>query len=504
MGNDHAKMLAEARRAFLIAPAGCGKTHTIADAVTLSQGRQLVLTHTHAGVHALERKLKEARTGRDSYRVQTIATWALRYVTAYPLLSGFRTSSSDPFDWALLTDDDYEKAYDAAATLLQKKAIADVVRATYAGVYVDEYQDCTLPQERLVLALGDLIPCRVLGDPLQGIFDFAGTLVDMNAVKDYGFACVPPLEIPMRWQKKGNDAALGRWLTDARRQVESTSRIDITPFWCKGDYSARVDTCRKLMKRKGSTVIIRNRPNECRKLARRLGGAAQCIEEIHGKELLRICRELDCADGSELALKLTWFAGQCLTGLGKRFEDGVSRFFQNGRTTAFVTKHSALVSVLEHSTKNHTPRTVLQALEALYTAASNEGGRLFRPDLWSGMKRALRAKESRDFATLEAAARQTRRELAQAGRCLPRVVVSTTRLVKGLEFDHAIVFSEGLDERHLRNLYVAITRASKSLTVFSDSPIIVPAPQPVPRQKKNKKMDHPCLDLGLPGSTPPP
>ncbi len=37
-------------RCVLEAPAGCGKTHTIAEAVSQLEGVQLVLTHTHAGV----------------------------------------------------------------------------------------------------------------------------------------------------------------------------------------------------------------------------------------------------------------------------------------------------------------------------------------------------------------------------------------------------------------------------------------------------------------------
>ena len=44
---------------YVVAPAGFGKTHLIADAVKLSAGRQLILTHTHSGVDALKKKLKK-------------------------------------------------------------------------------------------------------------------------------------------------------------------------------------------------------------------------------------------------------------------------------------------------------------------------------------------------------------------------------------------------------------------------------------------------------------
>jgi hypothetical protein len=50
--------------------------------------------------------------------------------------------------------------------------------------------------------------------------------------------------------------------------------------------------------------------------------------------------------------------------------------------------------------------------------------------------------------------------------------VSRTLLVKGLEFDHAVVLNGA--EYDVRNLYVAMTRGSKSLTVLSGSPTMRP------------------------------
>jgi hypothetical protein len=37
---------------------------------------------------------------------------------------------------------------------------------------VDEYQDCSLDQHELICLLSEILPCRILGDPLQGIFSF--------------------------------------------------------------------------------------------------------------------------------------------------------------------------------------------------------------------------------------------------------------------------------------------------------------------------------------------
>jgi superfamily I DNA/RNA helicase len=59
--------------------------------------------------------------------------------------------------------------------------VQQVIGSSYAGLFVDEYQDCTRAQHAIVLMLAELLPCRILGDPLQGIFGFnEDPLVDWN------------------------------------------------------------------------------------------------------------------------------------------------------------------------------------------------------------------------------------------------------------------------------------------------------------------------------------
>lgn len=62
----------------------------------------------------------------------------------------------------------------ACTSLLECAFIRRIIRVSYAGIYVDEYQDCSTAQHDIVLKLARDLPCRVLGDPLQAIFDFAG------------------------------------------------------------------------------------------------------------------------------------------------------------------------------------------------------------------------------------------------------------------------------------------------------------------------------------------
>ena len=59
----------------------------------------------------------------------------------------------------------------------------------------------------------------------------------------------------------------------------------------------------------------------------------------------------------------------------------------------------------------------------------------------------------------------------RVGRRIDKNTISTTLLIKGLEFDHAVILNiNEFDDAE--NLYVAMTRGSKSLTVLSDNPLI--------------------------------
>ena len=85
MDDDLPKLLAEFNgKGYVIAPAGYGKTHLIAKAVQAAARRQLVLTHTYAGVNAIRRKMQFLRIPPAHYQIDTIASWALRTCLYFP------------------------------------------------------------------------------------------------------------------------------------------------------------------------------------------------------------------------------------------------------------------------------------------------------------------------------------------------------------------------------------------------------------------------------------
>jgi DNA helicase-2/ATP-dependent DNA helicase PcrA len=48
--------------------------------------------------------------------------------------------------------------------------------------------------------------------------------------------------------------------------------------------------------------------------------------------------------------------------------------------------------------------------------------------------------------------------------------MSRTRLIKGLEFEHALILDAS--EHDAKNFYVAVPRPTKSLTICSRNPVI--------------------------------
>src|SRR5688500_18929701 len=70
-------------KGLLLAPAGFGKTHFIADCFNYVSGTQLILTHTHAGVASIKQKLTKAKVPRERFQVETISSLAQRFTLGY-------------------------------------------------------------------------------------------------------------------------------------------------------------------------------------------------------------------------------------------------------------------------------------------------------------------------------------------------------------------------------------------------------------------------------------
>src|SRR5580704_12097046 len=131
-------------RGTVTAPAGCGKTHLIAEALTRHTNTKpmLVLTHTNAGVVALRKRLDRAGVPSKAYRLSTIDGWAMRLISTFPT-----RSTHNPEILKLASPaTDYPNIRVAAAKLLKAGHMSDILAASYARLIVDEYQDCSIRQ----------------------------------------------------------------------------------------------------------------------------------------------------------------------------------------------------------------------------------------------------------------------------------------------------------------------------------------------------------------------
>lgn len=478
--SDLAKTITEHNgKGVLIAPAGFGKTHLIADALNHQSNRCLVLTHTCAGVNALRTKLRILGVPTSRYRVDTIASWALRLCLSYPQTSGWTIDAPAGQQWRDL--------YAAGKALLETPFIQKVLSASYEAVYVDEYQDCTASQHELVLALGEVLPLRILGDPLQGIFDFTGEpLVDWDTQIIPEFELLGSLETPWRWKVAGTDD-LGTWLKDVREKLEGGQAVSLTdgiPAQVKvhvcDDAEAlrnrQVTGCKYFNHADGDSVAgIHKGDNQhkakCQKLAKNTGGRFSSIEEVEGARLHAFIKKYDGTTSAKdkLLLAIEFAKDKLMSGVANALSAGTSR----GETVTVRdnTKNPDLVRSANNYLGMSTPGNLKKFLLALRDAPETS---LYARDLFNRLIRVLRnCPEAADYPVGDSAA-AFQREFRHTGRPIrcPRIV-GTTLLLKGLEFDHCIVLDAGSLSK--RDLYVALTRGSKSLTIISDVSELNPA-----------------------------
>jgi DNA helicase-2/ATP-dependent DNA helicase PcrA len=460
MSNDHAFLLAKGARVSLVAAAGCGKTELIARAVaSQDQGRQLILTHTHAGVKAIRDRLRKLSVSPRYFVVDTIAGWALKYAASFPHLSGLTTLLPKGTEWG--------EVYQAALKLLDNSSVIRVIRSSYDGLYVDEYQDCILPQHEIILSLAKLLPCRVVGDPLQGVFEFEGTLIDWSNHVVPNFEALPQENKPWRWLN--SNPKLGEWLLRLRDTLLSGKPIDLYsgPLkWMKATPQNQRSACFALAnKTTESIVAIEKWPQGAHKIASTLNGSYVSMEEMECKDLLHWCNRIDSSSGSDRAVVVLDFSAKCFTKVSTEFKTLRTKFDSHNDNLSGLKKHKSLAQSLLTISQSQSTSLIADALRAIEAI---QGAVLYRRELWNEMKNAIA--KCPNGGLLKESAWQLRNQRSTTGRPVGKRVVSRTLLIKGLEFDHAIVLNA--DSLKPKELYVAMTRGSKSLTVLSSTPLL--------------------------------
>ena len=456
-------------KGYVIAPAGYGKTHLIAMAVKAATKRQLILTHTFAGVNSIKTKMTDLGVPSSKYQIDTIASWSLRLCQAYPKTSGWKVEHPTSKQW--------NKLYECCSELLGKQFVRRIVAASYAGVYVDEYQDCSDLQHSLVCAFGEFLPCRILGDPMQAIFDFGldeGRPVDWSVSVYPIFTCLGQLETPWRWKKAG-EPKLGAWLKKARETLERGQKIDLLnglPACVKRAYTApeflaakQYNSLMGLLGHNDSVIALhggdQRSKNKTHDLAQRLAGRFSSIEEVEGKALHSFVKKLVAARKPQAGFLLALdFSKKCFTGVAKTLTAGT----QKGEV-AKLSKATKYPLVLHAANAYLNDPTSLHLKGFFLALKANPETSAYRRDLLYRFLNVLKIHIDGAGENLTDAANLYQRDMRHTGRPINhRKLIGTTLLVKGLEYDHAIILDA--DALDAKDLYVAMTRGSKSLTII--------------------------------------
>ena len=471
------RLAASIRRGSIVAAAGCGKTEQIARAVVVSDRRRLILTHTHAGVDALTKRLKKHHVPGDKYRVDTIASWCLRFAASFPKRSGIEAvEPSSTAEW--------DAIYGAATRLLDSGAVDAVIDSSYGGCFVDEYQDCTRQQHSVIQRLANNLPTCIFGDPLQAIFDFRGQQpVSWENDVFPTFGKQAELVTPWRW-KMAENPKLAEWLRHVRQILEGGSELDLTsrpecvswislPTDPRFQQATIVRQCLDSMNEVnlGNLIVIGDSKNVNRRsaLAQKLAQQGfSNIEPVGCKDLFSAAKAIDGLAGLARFKALLTFASKCMTGTDKADLERAVDARQQGRRLGQA-KFGDLLSLTDAIVHTGADTAMFAFLQALQERA---GTYLYRREMFFAMRSALQIKSVRQLASLSDAIWEVQNRARHTGRRLGNRSIGSTLLVKGLEFDRAIVLHAETMTR--KDWYVALTRATRRMRIISPHARIAP------------------------------
>lgn len=464
--------------AAIVAPAGHGKTEMITDLVDKLPGEKLILTHTNAGVDALQQRLNRKNITRDKYCLSTISSFCMKWCDAYP-----KTAGMDP-SVKMIDNGYYPMVHAGAVRIFQNEWARRVIGSTYSCVIVDEYQDCVLMQHQIFIELNKTVPVYVLGDPLQAIFGFKEKLVSW---KNIGFDIIDIETYPWRWDK--TNPALGKYLNDVRTQLlpgleGQEVRLSTVP---KQKAVQRISTSAlhdgsiiKLANRFEKVLYIAKWESDTIAFSKGTGGFFQHDETQSLRILYETSQHLDVDDGYVRANALFSFIGKCASGVVTELKSYERHIKEGDFDFKRIRKYPMFGICMQRLYKYHSYNEMMAVLEWI---RNEPDFHIFRRELFTEMQRAIR--RARDL-------RIPITQAAQEIRMIPRYqskyagfkrLASRTLLSKGLEFDCVIIDLSKVNQNAYSGyssteMYVAMTRAMKSIYFITDQDsVLLNAPQ---------------------------
>lgn len=456
--------LLQVTRGRVVAPAGCGKTHLIMAAASNNCEPKplLILTHTNAGVAALRQRMRSLGIHHSNYKLMTLDGWSLRVVNMFPGRAGY-TDGPNP------AQPNYDSIRQGTQNLLRGNHLNRIISANYSRLIVDEYQDCGVLQHEIVSDFANMIPTCILGDPIQGIFNWPGNpSADWENVVCPRFPLFGELATPWRWNNVGNPD-LGNWLLGVRELLMNGQNFTLagapdTVRWVQltgnagRDRPLLINAARCPHKQAGDkTLIIGDSRNAASRysIAKSIPGIIT-IEPVSLKDMIDYSRKLSKANAVPMTLA---FAESMITNVGRN--DVLKRI-----GTLKAGRNRTPPNNVEIAALDLAERPTLTRVANLLSACSNQtGSRTYRPRVLRASLKAINLAINEPEINLLEASTRIREENRAVGRQLPNNAIGSTLLLKGLESDHVVVLNAG--ELDAKNLYVAMTRGAKSVTLCS-------------------------------------
>jgi DNA helicase-2/ATP-dependent DNA helicase PcrA len=338
----------------------------------------------------------------------------------------------------------------------------------------------------MVKALSRVLPVCVFGDPLQAIFDFKGQQpVDWQAHVFPVFGKAGELKHPWRWK---DNTQLANWLREMREGLEQGGEIDLStaPSCVKWEVlptdpkfkSAKItEICKRARgtAEDDTLVVIADAANIGARayIAKQLAKAGfSQIEPMACSTLYDATKKFEKETGLNQVVAVMAFISDCMSGTGKTpFLEAVEA--RRRGSTKGTAKFGRLVDLGVALLNDPTPSTRLALLEGFH---ARSGTYCFRREMYHAMRAALLLCISRPSCTLTDAIWEIQSKSRHAGRIVSKLCVGSTLLVKGLEFEHAVVIHNPKMTR--KDWYVAITRASHGLTLLVPAQRFRLAPEP--------------------------
>jgi len=453
------------------APAGCGKTTSIANLVSASNAKKpiLILTHTNAGVMALQEKLRERGVAASRYKLATLDGWSRRLVSFFPLRSGCppaMTAADNP-------NVDYGAIRKAALGLLVSGHVDRVIANTYSSALIDEYQDCDMLQHKLCANLKRLMPVSIFGDELQRIFGWDSEMPLWADVLSE-FPVIHRLSTPHRWYNEGAHL-FGDWLLGIRSPLENGQPIDLRQaqngvIWRQvsednpDDVKLRSIRYADKISSNGVLVICdEKRKSRLGDIAKRVFGAS-VVEAAELPTARTLANNLEPLTKDALP-HLINFAATCATGVRQKDMTRRVATLLDGRSRKPATELEATFAQFARQPSVSTVRAIFSAL------ASAKKIQVIRWESYRAVEMAIRrAPEGCDLKDRILKSCEQRRLL---GRSIRGTMVGSTLLLKGLQAEVVVIAdTENLSRE---NLYVALTRGSKKVIICSRSPVLSPS-----------------------------